>query len=336
MSARATAQEINAAMLTNAELEARALERALAQPEVSRCGRCPEWVFEGTAAECHEAFRAHVAEAHGGDGRIQRVSWTRETIIEAIQAFAVARGKPPTANLWNRRDERGSRPSSVDVVREFGSWAAGIEAAGFEKPRPGRRANGNGHGPPASAVGDEAVEHDRVVPKVDPERVAADDAPALVEHDAGVDADDDPDEVPASAAEEAVEHDANGRPARLTDDRHGWISVRGTGLVYRSPTEGYVAADELEHKAAIEADKLSDAGHDGAAEAMVDSARAQAERIRAAMREAEERTGSVELRTGSGDNGLDEAIEDVFTKLRELLKAGLVLLDKVEPKVRKP
>lgn len=66
----------------------------------------------------------------------RRKQWTRETIIEAIQAFANEHGRPPTV-LESTRAHGLPRHSTVRKV--FGSWAAGIEAAGFEKPMRSRR-----------------------------------------------------------------------------------------------------------------------------------------------------------------------------------------------------
>lgn len=62
-------------------------------------------------------------------------SWTREQIIEAIQAHAREHGYPPVASEWALHDER--RPSREDAKRAFGSWADAVEAAGFPRPRRG-------------------------------------------------------------------------------------------------------------------------------------------------------------------------------------------------------
>lgn len=79
----------------------------------------------------------------------QRKAWTREAIIAAIREYAVRYGQPPTqtdrspthatALGLGDRVERlradGCWPTFMSVVREFGSWNAGIAVAGFE-PRP--------------------------------------------------------------------------------------------------------------------------------------------------------------------------------------------------------
>lgn len=78
--------------------------------------------------------------------------WTRDAIVDCIQAFAEMYGRPPTAPDWNpsfaaargdteraaRFREDGAWPFVSVVVREFGSWAAAIEAAGFPRPLVGR------------------------------------------------------------------------------------------------------------------------------------------------------------------------------------------------------
>ncbi len=69
--------------------------------------------------------------------------WTREKIIEAIQAWAEKHGRPPRAHPdWARADE--THPSSSTIVQQsshpgaaFRSWADAIEAAGFPRPHVG-------------------------------------------------------------------------------------------------------------------------------------------------------------------------------------------------------
>jgi len=71
--------------------------------------------------------------------------WTRDRIVAAIQRWARRTGKPPTRVAWEQPlrgllsaegpVEPKHRPSAATVVKVFGSWSAGIAAAGFE-PRP--------------------------------------------------------------------------------------------------------------------------------------------------------------------------------------------------------
>jgi hypothetical protein len=56
--------------------------------------------------------------------------WTREEIVAAIRAFHAEHGRPPRKQEW----EAGS-PSASMVLRTFGSFSAGVRAAGFEPIR---------------------------------------------------------------------------------------------------------------------------------------------------------------------------------------------------------
>lgn len=66
--------------------------------------------------------------------------WTKEKIIEAIQRFAEANGRRPVATEWlagNHGEKGDGYPYAATVLYHFGSWANGIEAAGFERPKKG-------------------------------------------------------------------------------------------------------------------------------------------------------------------------------------------------------
>lgn len=95
------------------------------------------------AKRCAECTRRHQKE---------NGPWPRERVIEAIRAWAERYGAPPAAPDWNPAQARwfghpekverfrgGEWPSTTTVAKRFGSWAAGIEAAGFPRPRPGVR-----------------------------------------------------------------------------------------------------------------------------------------------------------------------------------------------------
>lgn len=58
-------------------------------------------------------------------------------ILESFREWAQMFGRPPTAPEWNASAEHGGRPwpSATNVINHFGSWSAGLRAAGFE-PRP--------------------------------------------------------------------------------------------------------------------------------------------------------------------------------------------------------
>lgn len=71
---------------------------------------------------------------------LSRVRWTRETVVAAIERWGALYGVSPSANEWNAtlareagdtRYESGDWPTIHTVQRVFGSWNAGIEAAGF-------------------------------------------------------------------------------------------------------------------------------------------------------------------------------------------------------------
>ena len=79
--------------------------------------------------------------------------WTHEALIEAIRAFAAKYGRPPGAQDWNPpmarakgRDDTADRfyvdacwPHAGIVQKEFGSWNAGIKAAGFRALKSGHK-----------------------------------------------------------------------------------------------------------------------------------------------------------------------------------------------------
>jgi hypothetical protein len=86
---------------------------------------------------------------------VENKLWTREAIILAIQEWAKEYGEPPAGPDWNAYDCRqvlgdeeralrhecgvsaGRWPWMSVVVREFGTWNAGIRAAGFESREAG-------------------------------------------------------------------------------------------------------------------------------------------------------------------------------------------------------
>lgn len=90
--------------------------------------------------------------------------WTRDAVIAAIQRFAAEHGRPPRVTDWVRaRDGYPSRnscfSSSASPNAPFASWADVIEAAGFPRPRVGKR------------VGDIDWSRDRIIAEL---RLAAD------------------------------------------------------------------------------------------------------------------------------------------------------------------
>ncbi len=90
--------------------------------------------------EClSEERRSHVHDQMH-DGGVQ--PWTREEIIAALQRDARRLGRPPKCRewnrplgvgifQWNRSVPRAARPSVATVQQHFGSWNAGLTAAGL-------------------------------------------------------------------------------------------------------------------------------------------------------------------------------------------------------------
>ena len=66
--------------------------------------------------------------------------WTREAVVDAIQRFAAAHGRPPLAEEWVRVAPAHHYPARNSVYRStsrssspFPSWSDAIEAAGFPR-----------------------------------------------------------------------------------------------------------------------------------------------------------------------------------------------------------
>lgn len=65
--------------------------------------------------------------------------WTPERIIQAIQEWNREHGRPPIAPEWVTPGARVGQIAPVSTVqREFGSWRAAIQAAGFDGLGPGK------------------------------------------------------------------------------------------------------------------------------------------------------------------------------------------------------
>lgn len=107
----------------------------------SECGRFPAatTVYRSTVNKSAVFYYwADAIEAAGFPRPLvgiygQRESWNKERIIEAIQQWTTEHGRTPMSLDW-RYAQRG-RPVFNTVVRHFGSWANGVEAAGFPRPR---------------------------------------------------------------------------------------------------------------------------------------------------------------------------------------------------------
>lgn len=188
--------------------------------------------------------------------------WTRELVIEQIRAWAAGHGAPPTSKDWVKAGD--DHPTSMTVIGLFGSWANGVEAAGFERPTRGTRRS-------------RAAVSERVEGVVDPD----------VTGSAKAGEEDSPSTGDGRAVDRLASRPTPVRPPR--SDTAGWIKVPGTGLVYRSPAEAYVAADEIEADGERVAAGARDDGNHGKADQAIDGTRELAEKIRVAARAADER-----------------------------------------------
>jgi hypothetical protein len=63
--------------------------------------------------------------------------WTGETIVYAIRLWYRRHQRPPCAHEWEQAGE--DHPSRTTVARAFGSWNAGIRAAGLPARSRGRQ-----------------------------------------------------------------------------------------------------------------------------------------------------------------------------------------------------
>lgn len=76
--------------------------------------------------------------------------WNQDRVLAAIRRFAAEHGRPPVATEWltGKHGRKGDGyPHVPTVIREFGSWAAAIEAAGFPRPSVGHNSRGKKNGP---------------------------------------------------------------------------------------------------------------------------------------------------------------------------------------------
>lgn len=107
--------------------------RAYKERHRGRCNSCgqPTWMGSTRCKTCaHEQLHA------------QR-QWTKEKIIQAIQAWANQHGRPPLASDWARA-QTGTHPAASTVHQGtrrgyFDKWADAIEAAGYPRPNVGHK-----------------------------------------------------------------------------------------------------------------------------------------------------------------------------------------------------
>jgi hypothetical protein len=107
--------------------------KARKQRYAGKCERCG-----GATTGCNGAAAAPKRCADcAAELKHSERHWTSETVVAAIQVFAARHGRPPTATECLHGERDGVPPVSI-VQREFGSWLAGVRAAGFEVPGVGK------------------------------------------------------------------------------------------------------------------------------------------------------------------------------------------------------
>lgn len=72
-----------------------------------------------------------------GVGPLTKPQWTRESIVEALQRWAAEHGRQPTQEDWHIAGV--DYPRARLVAARFGTWSAGLAAAGMRARRGPRR-----------------------------------------------------------------------------------------------------------------------------------------------------------------------------------------------------
>lgn len=127
----------------------------LADPDLSK-QRARHARYGGQCVDCGKPTtgnrgREKAPERCSPCSNAHNARWTRESVMAAIHLFADRYGRPPTATDFNPahaiarghgwRAKRWQRdadyPSIFSVQRVFGSWSAGVAAAGFEPTKVG-------------------------------------------------------------------------------------------------------------------------------------------------------------------------------------------------------
>lgn len=95
--------------------------------------------YGGTCVDCGAPTNGYNGPAKAGTrcagcaATLQHESrhWTREACVEALQRFQREYGRPPVASEILHSRPGLWFPNVASVAREFGSWKAGLEAAGM-------------------------------------------------------------------------------------------------------------------------------------------------------------------------------------------------------------
>jgi Homing endonuclease associated repeat len=106
--------------------------------DAARLGRAPtreEWSHRPLGMPGVGAIQTHFGSWNAGlraaglEVNKENGKWTRELAIAALCRDAKRRGRSPTSQQWSAA--RRSRPHSATVEKLFGSWNAGLRAAGL-------------------------------------------------------------------------------------------------------------------------------------------------------------------------------------------------------------
>jgi hypothetical protein len=108
--------------------------RAL-QSWANRHGRAPrwqEWMRAGPGRPCNTTVVTHFGSwrAALAAARLDWRPWSNDALICSLQRWTEERGRPPKAHEWDRAGP--GRNSTTAVCLRFGSWRAGLAAAGLD------------------------------------------------------------------------------------------------------------------------------------------------------------------------------------------------------------
>ena len=100
----------------------------LTDPDGSRL-RARKDSYRGICQECGGPTNGSRGPGRAPKTCLTCLTWSEEAILEALRAFAAVHGRSP--RCCDTRDTEGLLPNAKAVVRRFGSWNAGLVAAGL-------------------------------------------------------------------------------------------------------------------------------------------------------------------------------------------------------------
>lgn len=147
--------ELQADGLTSREIAGRlglgytTIRNALADPDNSKRARRRQ-TYQGKCLDCgattYSDGTSRPSPRCGPCAVEANRVYDRDSIIEVIREFARIHGRPPLATEWLRRGDVEPQIYVHTCQTVFGSWANAIEAAGFERPKVGRKTMAMGTG----------------------------------------------------------------------------------------------------------------------------------------------------------------------------------------------